>query len=727
MNKINGFLSAIVFALMMPALGFSATITSQASTAWNLGSTWVGGVVPGIGDDVIINGHEIELGTSTSVNSITISNALPGIGKLDINGNLTLNITGDLTVTATNVAYDVVLKVRSTSIVNVGGNVLMERTTDNVQFNELQLFVHDSGQLLISGAFDYLYGNGTEISLDVQIYDSAVFSAGENSSFQQEDGSFFTFNVWGSAQATFEKNLNITNNGGSSVYMSLFSGGGATINGNLTIYSQANTFDAGVFISTGSTLELDGDLTMTASSHETVAIDMTNTAKLYLGGNTTRTNNYGALDMASTSTLYFDGTSAQTVPKEVMPSAGNDAFNYTNIVFQNSSDAGLSLEDDMTITNHMTLTDGILNTSNSALLIVDDLATIDAGSASSYINGPMIKRGSTNGSEFTFPTGNNGIYAPITIEAISNATLEYTAQYIGCPPPTSTSLNSPLQALNTLGYWTLQRSDAASVGNISLHWRDNTASGISDVSSLVVAYYKTGLGAGWTSLGRGTTNVIGSGGSIKNDLGCPPPTVATLFALGSTDSGENLAPLPVEFLDFRAFKNNNHSKVFLEWETASEDNSDHFIIEKSDDGAVFYEIGRVDAAQNSTTIQFYSAVDNQPNKGNNYYRVQQVDQDNIMNFSQLVNVFINDQTDIPVVYPNPVKDVLRVHSKSLTGQEVYVKILDINGKCLYSNPHFAQDGQIYLSTSNMKINNPGIYYISYQDKGQIYSLKFMKM
>jgi type IX secretion system substrate protein len=728
MVKINSSLIVSIILLIIPFLSFAGVFTSQADGDWHDPATWGEiSATPTSADDVIIDGHQISITTGgATVNTLTITNASTGISKLDINGSLVFNVNGDLTLTATNVAYDVSLIIRSTSIVNIGGNMLIERSADNIQLNSLQLKIYNSGQLLITGGFTYLYRNGLESSIDVEIYDTAIFSASEDSFIQQESGNYLTFNVYGTSQATFEKNLTISNSGGVNNSLNIFSGADTRIDGHLTLYSLADTYDSDINIAAGSKLDLNGNLIMTANADQSVNINMTGTSKLYIAGNVSRTNNFGKLDMQATSELYFDGASAQSVPKEVMPSAGVDIFNYSNVIFQNSSATGLTLDGDITVTGHMTLTDGIVSTTSSAILIIDNLATIDPGSSSSYIDGPIIKRGSTNGSSFTFPTGDNGIFAPVTIEAIADTELEYTAEYIGCPPPTVNLLNLPLKALNSQGYWSLERSDGASVGNITLHWNDADATGINDLSSLVVSYYIPVMG--WYSIGKGGTsgNIgVGVGGSIFNDIGCPPPTVANLFGLGSTEPELNV--LPVELIGFRAFKNNDHSSVFLEWETASEENSDHFIIEKSIDGATFYEIGRVQAAQNSTTIQFYSAVDNQPNKGNNYYRIQQVDQDEIMNFSRLINVFLNDQTDKPIIFPNPVKDFVRVYSSSLNGQEVNIKVLDITGKCLYTNSHYVQDGQIYLSTANMNIKNSGIYFINYEDKGQVYSLKFMKM
>ncbi|MCI5057060.1 MAG: DUF4082 domain-containing protein, partial [Flavobacteriales bacterium] len=59
---------------------------------WNLITTWLGGSVPGLSNDVVIrNTHEVTLAGGQSAESITIENG----GTLDLNGN-TLSLYGDL-------------------------------------------------------------------------------------------------------------------------------------------------------------------------------------------------------------------------------------------------------------------------------------------------------------------------------------------------------------------------------------------------------------------------------------------------------------------------------------------------------------------------------------------------------------------------------------------------------------------------------------------------------
>lgn len=84
-----------------------------------------------------------------------------------------------------------------------------------------------------------------------------------------------------------------------------------------------------------------------------------------------------------------------------------------------------------------------------------------------------------------------------------------------------------------------------------------------------------------------------------------------------------LGALPVVFVSFTAEKQGRSS--LLKWQTAKEDGTAYFDVERSADAVHFQNIGNVAAAGNSTTSTPYNYVDAQPLVGYNYYRLKQVD------------------------------------------------------------------------------------------------------
>ena len=74
------------------------TITSASVGDWNTGNTWVGGVVPTINDDVILDhGVTIKPGMSAVAKSLTL-NSGGGAKKLNINEGSNLTVDGDITL-----------------------------------------------------------------------------------------------------------------------------------------------------------------------------------------------------------------------------------------------------------------------------------------------------------------------------------------------------------------------------------------------------------------------------------------------------------------------------------------------------------------------------------------------------------------------------------------------------------------------------------------------------
>jgi hypothetical protein len=79
-----------------------------------------------------------------------------------------------------------------------------------------------------------------------------------------------------------------------------------------------------------------------------------------------------------------------------------------------------------------------------------------------------------------------------------------------------------------------------------------------------------------------------------------------------------------------------------------------------------------------------------------------------------------------IIFPNPVRDYIKLYNKNFTGQIVNIKIFDMTGKCVYSNRQESEPGLLQLFTSEITLAKTGIYFLNFEDKGQVYSLKFMK-
>jgi len=154
------------------------------------------------------------------------------------------------------------------------------------------------------------------------------------------------------------------------------------------------------------------------------------------------------------------------------------------------------------------------------------------------------------------------------------------------------------------------------------------------------------------------------------------------FAFASVGSPGNEVPLPVTLLNFTAQPQG--SQVLLRWETAMEDNNDHFEVEHSPDVSAFQFLTSVAGHGNSATQQHYQAVDPNPYKGLNYYRLKQVDKDGLANYSKIVSVDMStNETGFSMhVYPNPARQTVTIDLTSPRTINSMLSLYNAEGKLI---------------------------------------------
>ncbi len=118
--------------------------------------------------------------------------------------------------------------------------------------------------------------------------------------------------------------------------------------------------------------------------------------------------------------------------------------------------------------------------------------------------------------------------------------------------------------------------------------------------------------------------------------------------------------LPVDLVQFSANALNSTDAV-LDWTTASEFNSSHFTIERSNNGNKWVDIGNVNAAGQSDQELNYSLIDKgvfDPLKLRHetfYYRLRMVDLNGEYEYSDVREVSFESESGLVIgeVYPNP--------------------------------------------------------------------------
>jgi hypothetical protein len=191
---------------------------------------------------------------------------------------------------------------------------------------------------------------------------------------------------------------------------------------------------------------------------------------------------------APASTISFAGTTLQSLGGPTGDFSGVNKFN--NLEINNDTGLDIGLNGSVEVNNALLLTNGIINTTTNNRLIlsnnISEAVLPVGGSTTSFVNGPLIKK-IINGDQFLYPLGKGitkGHY--LTLTSTAGTTLYWTAEYF-TPNPTATSLAPPLQAANTMEYWSVSTSTLASA-TVKLAWdrRSNltplmTQNGLADI------------------------------------------------------------------------------------------------------------------------------------------------------------------------------------------------------------------------------------------------------
>lgn len=134
-------------------------------------------------------------------------------------------------------------------------------------------------------------------------------------------------------------------------------------------------------------------------------------------------------------------------------------------------------------------------------------------------------------------------------------------------------------------------------------------------------------------------------------------------------------PLPVGLTNFSV--EHSEMKSVLFWETESEQNSDYFVVERSEQGIDYTAIGMVDAKGNSDQRQFYQFTDSQPISGTSYYRLKMVDLNGSICYSPIIS---GKRLDSSVqIIPNP--NTGNFYVSGLNGI-TNLELCDLKGKVL---------------------------------------------
>ncbi|MBK9151533.1 MAG: T9SS type A sorting domain-containing protein [Saprospiraceae bacterium] len=175
-------------------------------------------------------------------------------------------------------------------------------------------------------------------------------------------------------------------------------------------------------------------------------------------------------------------------------------------------------------------------------------------------------------------------------------------------------------------------------------------------------------------------------------------------------------PLPIVITSLNVSKIRSITEV--RFSTVSEVNSDYFSVERSGDGRIFTEIGRLKAAGESRKNKYYTYIDQNPIIGTNYYRVRQVDTDGNYRITEAAKVQFDAEKKFSL-YPTQTTDNINIFT-DLTGYDII--IFDTGGKERLRAVNLSGDQKFSLNALQA-----GTYILHFRDEYSIKVIKIVKI
>jgi len=352
----------------------------------------------------------------------------------------------------------------------------------------------------------------------------------------------------------------------------------------------------------------------------------------------------------------------------------------------------------------------------------------NAGSSSissSIAIAPGVGNSLTNGTTTTINADNNNIWVPVT-DSLGNIVAEIDANTNNLGTVTASLYkNSGAVRTSPTGVPYLDRSltinvqNQPAVGNpvnvrLYLTAAELAAlvaapvSGVTGINDINI--YKNSDVNG-TALTAFPENIVPS---ARASFGTNHVLKASVASFSTFYFASNATVVPVTLLSLNG-KYSNES-VYLQWKTAMENNTSHFILERSTNGQNFTALTKVDAAGNTTNTKYYSYSDKDfysyvaPSV---YYRLKMVDNDGTYKYSATINIPILGLHETITVSPNPALNELNANLYASNGGNATWKIVDNAGRVILAGNTILSQGNNKLVV-NIRDLSAGAYYLHIQ-------------
>ncbi|KUG09933.1 T9SS type A sorting domain-containing protein [Solirubrum puertoriconensis] len=447
-----------------------------------------------------------------------------------------------------------------------------------------------------------------------------------------------------------------------------------------------------------------------ATLYSAGAVQNTGTLALGAGTLTVQGNltNTGTV-VPGSGTVVLNGAADQTL------AAGGATLYRLTIDKTTAGQNTVQVPADLTISNQLTLSNGMVQTAAAAKVILPDGATVTGEQVGRYVQGNLqISRAVSGSTAVDFgpglrinPRGQN-LGAVIATRAAGLQTMH--TSYAVHPQ------NAALKGIDQI--WSIQPTQQPTAPvQLTLGWLSDNDNQITDFSK-AVAWRETSPNANrWEAVGAASNATATR--SISVD--------ATQFSRWTVSTAQN--PLPVELISFTAERRND--AAWLRWATATERNNNRFEVEGSADGSTFQHLGTVAGAGNRTQRTEYQYTDARLlNYGAElvYYRLRQIDADGTEHLSPVRTVRVGAlATFAAVAWPLPFgADGLTLQVRTPVPGPATLVVSDALGRKVLQ-----QQAQLAVGTSEVEVVGAGklaagTYVLVLQQGAQVSRLKLVR-
>lgn len=171
--------------------------------------------------------------------------------------------------------------------------------------------------------------------------------------------------------------------------------------------------------------------------------------------------------------------------------------------------------------------------------------------------------------------------------------------------------------------------------------------------------------------------------------------------------------VPVKFGELTALIH-DENKVQLKWFTITEANNSGFEIQKQILGT-WKTIKFIEGKENSQTKTDYQFIDSNPLRGENFYRLKQIDFDGKFEYSNIANISVKKKQQI--VYYNSLNQTIEIDSNCNVGK---ITVYSTSGQIILQNDVFNQN------SIHLNYLSKGFYIGSFECENKIYTFKIIQ-